>query len=269
MADSYDILNDYDLSKPESSYPEAIKAANEALTLDPTLAEAHATLASVKAQYEWNWLEAEAEFKQAIKLKPTYATAHQWYSEFLLRCGRFDEAISEIKRAQELDPLSPIINAEIGGYSYFARRYDEAIQKLRAYLQTEPGLGYAHSWLGMAYSKKQMFSDAIAEFENAISISGESPSFKANLGYVLGLSGQKHKARAIAEELEARRKKYFSAYSMALVYIGLDEPDLAVQRLEDAFNAHDPALNLIKIDPALDSLRSDPRFKNLQQRIGL
>ncbi len=272
LAETYNVLSDYDVLTPGESYSKAKAEALKALQLDDGLGEAHATLASVKEEFEWDWLGADQEFKRAIELSPSYATAHQWYSEYLLRVGRLDEGLAEMQRAQQLDPGSPLMNAEMGGAFYWARQYDKSIQQLGKAIEMEPRFAYAHSWLGFAYEKKGMRQKAIEEFQKAVELSGGSPGFRAALGHAYGLAGNRPEARKIAEKLTVlflSKQFYVSPYDMAIIYTGLGEKDQAFDWLERAYAVHDPALDMLKVEPALDGLRSDPRFEALIHRIGL
>jgi tetratricopeptide (TPR) repeat protein len=268
LANSYNLYYDYGLAAPQDSFPMAREAAEKALSLDGTLSEAHATLASVKAEFDWNWAGAEQEFKLALQFDPDNPTAHQWYSELLLRTGRFTEAMKEISRARELDHLSSIITAEVGGDLYWIRQYDEAIQRLSASINLYPHLSYTHSWRGFAYLQKGMTAAAIEDFETARKLSPDSPTYKADLGYALALDNHPGEARHIARELETANH-HVSPFDIAMVYTGLGDKDIALQWLEKAFAERDPGLDLLKIEPALDSLRSDPRFVSLLERVGL
>jgi adenylate cyclase len=154
LADCYNVLGFWNFITPKEAYPRAMQAATRALELDEALAEAHTSLAEAKVDYDWDWPGAEKEFKRAIELKPSYATAHEWYADyFLIAMGRQDEAIAEINRAQALDPLSLIINEDVGAVLYFARRYDQAIEQLRKTLELEPEFAATHAFLAQTPSR--------------------------------------------------------------------------------------------------------------------
>lgn len=270
LAEAYSVMNDYDVLAPKESYSKAKSEALKALELDDTLGEAHATLASVKEDLEWDWAGADREFQRAIELSPSDATAHQWYSEYLLRVGRIEEGVAEIQRAAELDPGSPLMNAEVGGAFYWARRYDDSIDQLRKSIAMEPNFSYAHSWLGFAYLQKGMHSEAVGEFQKAVDVSGGASTFLAALGHAYGLAGQKEQGRSIIQKLNAvSRQSYVSPYDMAIIYTGMGDKDQAIHWLEVGYKLHDPALDMLKVEPALDSLRSDNRFQDLIRRVGL
>lgn len=270
LAEAYSVMNDYDLLAPKESYSNAKSEALKALELDDTLGEAHATLAAVKEDSEWDWAGADREFRRAVELSPNYATAHQWYGEYLLRVGRIEEGVAEMQRAEELDPGSPVMNAEVGGAFYWARRYDNSIEQLRKSIAMEPNFSYAHSWLGFAYLQKGMYNEAITEFQKAVDVSGGSSTFLAALGHAYGLAGKKEQSRTIIEKLKAiSRQSYVSPYDMAIIYTGIGDEDQALNWLEVGYNLHDPAMDMLQVEPALDTLRSDNRFQDLIRRVGL
>ena len=269
LAEAYSVLSDYDVLAPGESYPRARAEATKALEIDPSLSEAHATLATVKEEYEWDWPGAGREFQLAVELGPGSATAHQWYGEYLLRVGRIDEGLAQMRQALQLDPGSPLMNAELGGDLYWARQYDQAIQQLSKAIEMEPRFAYAHSWLGFAYEQKGMRKEAIEEFQKAVALSRGS-AFRAALSYGYGRAGRTTEARKISDELTRRASQaYVSPYDMAVIYVGLGEKEQALKSLEKAFAVREPALDLLKIEPALDPLRSDPRFNVLVHQVGL
>ena len=272
LAEAYSVLPDYDVMTPGESYPKAKAEALKALQLDPTLGEAHATLATVKQEWEWDWVGADRELGLALELGPASATVHQWYGEYLLRVGRIPESVDQMKEALELDPASPLMNAELGSVLYSARHYDQAIQQLRKAVEMEPRFPYAHSWLGFAYEQKEMRLEAIEEFQSAVSLSGGSPFFRAALAYGYGLAGQVSESRKISDDLtklSSSRQSYVSPYDFALMHIGRGEREQALKSLEQVVAVRDTASDFLKTEPALDSLRSDPRFDLLVRRVGL
>ncbi len=257
---------------PVEAMPKAKAAAMRALELDETLAEAHASLARVLASYDWDWTGAEKEFKRAIELNPRYATAHQWYGGYLEAMGRHNEAIAERKRAQELDPLSLIINFELGLAYYYARDYDQAIEQFQKTLDLDQNFPPANSFLPAAYEQKGMYREAIAGFKTAIPLRGGSEvSFlSSGLGHVYAVSGNKSEARAVLDELkQVSGEEYVPATSIALVYAGLGERDQAFAWLDKGYEQRAFQMQWLKIEPKWDSLRSDPRFQDLLRRVGL
>jgi TolB-like protein/Flp pilus assembly protein TadD len=268
LADCYYLLADYRFVPWKEAYPRAKGAATKALELDETLAEAHTSLALIKDRYEWDWPGAEREFKRAIELNPNYATAHHWYSNYLEEMGRHDEAIAEIKRAQQLDPLSLIINAVVGLRFRSARRYDEAIEQLRKTLEMDPNFAMAHFLLGGVYKQKGQYESAIAEYQKGRSASGGSVHLLAALGRAYAAAGKRRKALKILGELkELSKRRYVSASFVASIYVALGEKDQALEWLEKGYRDRDAAMVGLNWVPTFDPLRSDPRFEDLLRRM--
>ena len=270
LADAYAIAGDwkYGVMSSREAFPLATAASAKALELDNSLGEAHASLAFVLDLYGWNWEAAEAEFKQAIKFNPGYATAHQWYSWHLFILGRNDEAMLELQRAQTLDPLSLIINADIADALCAAHRYDEAIAQSQKTLKLDDNFAAGHYELGQALAQKHMYDAAIAELQKAIALSGHSGAYDSNLGYAYALSGRRDEAIRIIDGLESRRSQNQSADAdIALIYMGLGDADEAMRRLDRAYEARFKASILLR--PIFDPLRPDPRFQALLRRMGL
>lgn len=270
LADSYAVAGDwkYGVESPQDAFVKATTAAAKALALDNRLGEAHASLAFALDLYAWDWQAAETEYKQAIMLSPNYATAHQWYSWHLIMMGRYDDAMIELRKALNLDPLSLIINADVADALCVAGRFDEAVQQSRKTLQMDPNFAVGHFELGQALTQKHMYDDAIAEFQRSIALSERSVLFAANLGYVYAVSGQKEEAKKIIDDLQSQHDQDTSADAyIALIYVGLGDHDEAMSWLDKAYDARFKAS--ILLHPAFDSLRSDSRFQNLLHRIGL
>ena len=269
LADSYVVPGNR--LPPREAMPKAKAAAMRALELDDTLAEAHASLGRVFAAYDWDWPNAEKEYKRAIELNPRYATAHQWYGGYLSVMGRSNEAIAERKRAVELEPLSLVINFELGLAFYYDRDYDRAIEQFQKTLELDQNFAPPHNFLPAAYEQKGMYSEAIAEFKKAIPLTSgsESTLSKAGLGHVYGVSGKKNEARTLLDELkQLSAQEFVPATSIALIYAGLGENDQAFVWLDKGFEQRAFQLQWIKLDPRWDNLRSDPRFQDLMRRIG-
>ena len=268
LADCYYLLADYSFLSPREAFPRGKAAATKALELDETSAEAHTSLAVIKSEYEWDWLGAEREFKRAIELNPNYATAHHWYSDYLGEMGRHEEAIAEIKRAQQLDPLSLIINTVAGVRFHWARRYDEAVEQLRKTLEMDPNFAVAHHWLGQVYEQMGQHESAIAEHQKAIRASGGSSQAVAALGHAYAAAGKRNEALRILADLNERRKTaYVSPYDIAVIHVALGEKDQAFEWLEKAYQERAAPIVVLKVDPRLDPLRSDPRFQGLLRRM--
>src|SRR5882724_3316498 len=268
LADCYNMLVVYGISQPKDAFPKAKEAATKALSIDGTLAEARTSLAFIKHRWDWGREDAEREFQLAIKSKPTYAPAHQWYSSYLVAMGRFDEAITEAKRAEELEPLSFISNSHLGWILYFAGRYDDAIAHCKRLLDVDPNFFPARRYMGLAYEQKGMYAEAIDQFQQGVNLSG-SPLMMSLLGHAYAASGKKAEAQRILAELDQQKQLYVSPYTIATIYAGLGEKDQAFKWLEKAFEERDIWLMNLKVDPVLKNLRSDQRFAKMLQRIGL
>ncbi|MBI4751148.1 MAG: winged helix-turn-helix domain-containing protein [Acidobacteria bacterium] len=268
LADSYS-MPDLSGLPPVDSYLKAKTAATRAIEIDEGLAEAHISLAYLRMRHEWDWRSSETELKRALDLNPGIARTHHLYSIYCELMGRPDEAIREMKRAQELDPLSLVMNQNLGARFYFARQYDHSIAQLRATLDIDPGYGEAHLGLGQAYVQKGMYPEAILEFQK-VTQSGDEPWVLGSLGHVYGISGNRGEAQKLLEQLKKQStRSYFPPEEIAKIYIGLGEKDQAVAWLEKAFEKRSDHLVFVKVDPVWDSLRADPRFSSLMQRIGL
>jgi len=269
LADSYLLMPFYGAGTPQDCYPKAKAAAEKALQLDSSSAEAHTSIGQLCCYYELDFPKAVREFQRAIELNPNYATAHQWYgSSALVALGRFDEAVTEVKRAIELDPLSLVINIDMGNTYYRARRYDDAIQQMRKTLEIDPSFYYAHWFLGCALMAKGDLVDGIEEFKKARELN-DNPLMLGLLGYAYGKAANKEQAAKIRDELEALSKqRYVSAYCFALVSLGLDDKEEALRQLERSYQARaGETLRFIKVEPLLDPLRGDPRFDALAEKI--
>jgi TolB-like protein/DNA-binding winged helix-turn-helix (wHTH) protein/tetratricopeptide (TPR) repeat protein len=266
LADCYSLFGTYNLLPPREAFSKARTLALEALAIDDSLAEAHTSLASIKAFYDWDPAAAEAGFKRAIALNPAYALAHQWFAEYLSTMGRHDEALLEIRRAQEVDPLSPIVNSIAGLTLYFARQYDRAVEQCRRTVEMDPSFSIASFFLGYAYEQKRMYAEAIRAFEKGIALSSTG---KAYLGRAYALAGRRAESAKILDELQAAsRESYVSPIDFALIYTALGERDQAFLWLERAYQDRSNYLRYLKVDPRYDSLRSDPRFSALLNRLG-
>ncbi|MCI0422740.1 MAG: tetratricopeptide repeat protein, partial [Acidobacteria bacterium] len=243
-------------------------AARKALEIDEQLGEAHCALA-VLHYFNYEWAEGEREFQRAIELSPNYSTAHMWHSYFVIALGRFDEAIAEAKRAQEIDPLSLINNTQVGSPFYFMRRYDQAIAQYRKALEMDPNYGPTLGWLGQAYTQQGNYSEAIVVNRQALAAYPRSKGYITNLGYAYAVSGQRSEAIKLLDEMRERSKRGEDwTHSIALMYAGLGEKDQAIAWLEKAYQER-TIFVFIKVDPSFDNLRSDPRFQDLLRRMRL
>jgi serine/threonine protein kinase/Flp pilus assembly protein TadD len=271
LADSYGRLAAFGFAAAKENYPRAKEAALKALEIDGTLAEAHAGLAFVKAQYDWDWSGADLEFHRAIDLNPDYAYAHDLYGNTLRETGRLEDAIAENKRAVELDPLSLSGNRDLGYSFYDARQNDQAIEQEQKTLELDPNYNAARSVLGRAYLQKAMYKEGIAEFEKELVISPDNTIALSDLGLAYGLAGRKAEAQEVRDQLiSLSKQRYVAAKNIAIVYAALGDKDKAFEWLEKAYE--DRSLGSaqgMKAFPGFDPLRSDPRFANLLRRMNL
>jgi len=276
LADSYALLCDIGAAKPVDEMPKAKAAAQKAVDADPTLAEAYTSRAFVRLSYDWDWLGAESDFQQAIKLNPKYPTAHQWYASYLMQMGKFSRAKAEIEEAHKLDPLSPIITANHGLYSYYEHNYDDAIAVYKQGLKSDPDFWVARHYLALAYVQKGMYNESIAELRTLIKApAGPIPDkviesemeASSSLGFVYGMAGKTAEARDILAKLQAlSQRRYISGIYFAIIYSGLKDKQHTVQYLNEAFQSRQPGLVLIRIDPMFEWLRSDPKFQEFVKR---
>jgi len=270
MADSYNLLAYSGALPPKYAYEQATDAAMKAVRLDDTLADAHTSLADIHSVYDWNWPAAEKEYRRAIELNASYAIAHQWYASYLIAIGRSEEGIEQARKALELDPLSLMINSNLGWSYYLVRRYDDALHQFQATLELDTNFGPAHLNLGRVYEQKGNVAEAISEMKKGISLSGESPGGLAALGHAYAIFGMRSKALETIDRLMALSTDgYVAPYDIAVVYAGLGNDELALAWLQKAYENRCGELMYIKVDPRLDQLRSDNRFRVLQHKMGL
>jgi eukaryotic-like serine/threonine-protein kinase len=267
LSDIYRSLAGSSILDPKEYTLKVAETAAKAIELDESLADAHYALANVKKDI-WEWLAAEAEYRQAIELNPNLALAHRWYAAYLSLLTRHEQAISEIKRARELDPLSPGVNATVGYIYFSARQYDQAIESLKKSLEMDQNYPYPHLFLGFTYAARGMYREAIAAYEEAVRLGLDSPSTQIHLGAAYARAGERERAQAILKRLQMNRE-YVSPGQLALLYGNLGEREQAFASLEKAYEEHDLQLQYLGVSPAYDPLRSDPRFLNLMRRVGL
>jgi TolB-like protein/DNA-binding winged helix-turn-helix (wHTH) protein/Flp pilus assembly protein TadD len=270
LSDSYALMGDweYGILSPQDAFPRAKAAATKALALDDNLSEAHTSLAFILDLYDWSWASAEKEYKRALALNPGYATAHHWYAWHLMVVGRYGEGIAELKQAENLDPLSLIISADLADALCIGHRYDESVEQSRKTIAMDPYFAVAHYQLGQALEQEHRHDEAIAEFRRAIELSGGNATVESNLANAYAVSGRKEEAMKIVKDLESRRSQDSSTGSnIALIYVGLGDNARAMIWLNKAYQARfNPS---ILLRPVFDPLRSDPRFQDLLRRIGL
>jgi eukaryotic-like serine/threonine-protein kinase len=270
LADCYTLRSDYGFMPPMEGYALAKGAVTVALKSDSSLAEAHTSLASIKAVTDWDWQGAENEYRRAIELNPNYPTAHHWYAVQLLLLGRLDQALSEIKKAQQLDPFSLGINKDYAVMLLYSRRYDEAIEQCRKTLTIDPGFLVMSTYIAQAYEFKQLYPEAIAVLEKAHAAAPSDGEITYGLGQVYAMVGKKAEAVKILTELnQPSRQNLYLPKEAALLYSLLGDKDKAVATLEKAYENHYLSVAEIKMDPRFDQLRSDERVADLLRRLGL
>jgi len=270
LADCYVLLGWNSYLAPNEAFPKGKAAAKTALQLDLDLAEAHTALAALLWLHDWQWENAQTEFKRSLELCPTYPTANHWYAEYAMTMGRYGEAMVRIKDGLDLDPLSLIINVSVGWSLYFARRYDEAIAQLRRTIELDPNYPVTYWILGLLLGKTGSYELAITEGEKGVNLSGGSPLMRAALAHTLGMAGRKKEALQILDSLtELAKEIYVAPYFFAGIHSGLGETERAIEYLEKCYQEHSHWLIYLHIDPSMDVLRDNPAFQGLLRRIGL
>jgi TolB-like protein/DNA-binding winged helix-turn-helix (wHTH) protein/Tfp pilus assembly protein PilF len=270
LSDCYAIISAeiFGTMPPAEAAPKARAAALRALAIDPTLAEAETSLATVKFNYDWDWSGAAEGFGNSLQHNPSYATAYQRYSLYLMAMGRAEESFEQINKARELDPLSIPINFSLGWRFYMARQYPRAIQQLRNTLEMDPYYELPHLVLGLSYAAKGDYGLALPELRKAAELSHGTPLMISALANVYARSGNKPEAEKLLTELILRSKtQYVSPYYFAVVYVGLGQPEKAMDWLEKAFTDRSNGLVFLKVEPELDDLRSNPRFVILREKL--
>jgi TolB-like protein/Flp pilus assembly protein TadD/predicted Ser/Thr protein kinase len=268
LANSYSVLGNNQFLPGDETYPKARASAQMALRLDERLAEAHASLAKVMEDYDWNWTGSEAEYRRAIELNPGYATAHQWYAVLLMLLGRQDESLAQIRLARQLDPLSTRIDANVGLLLYYAHRYDEAIREIRKVLDLDPNTPFARAYLGISCLQKGMVDSAIAELSAARASESDNPLLLAYLGCAYAEGGRKSEAsKSLHELMRQSVHQHVPPGAIAWLYTALGDRDTAFRWLNEAYDTRDPLLRFLKVEPLLNPLHSDPRFDSLLHRM--
>jgi TolB-like protein len=270
LAESYVLLGWNSYLPPKDAFPKGKAAAMTALQLDPDLGEAHTPLAAALWLHDWQWQEAETEFKRSLELNPTYPTANHWHAEYVMTMGRHVEAIAKMKNSRELDPLSLIINVAIGWASYMARRFDEAIEQLLRTVELDPNYPVTYWILGLLYRKTGRYELAITAGEKGVNLSGGSPLMRAALAHTYGESGRAKEALQVLDDLtELAKHRYVAPHFLAGIHIGLGENARAIEYLEKSYEEHSHWLIYLHPDPSMDALRSNPGFQDLLRRVGL
>ena len=270
LADCYGVLGNINAMPHDEAYSSARAMALKGLELDEAVAELHASLGYVLRFRDWDWAGAEREFRRAIELNPGHANSLRWHAQLLSSLGRHAEAITESRRALEMDPLSLILYAAVGDVYFFARQYDRAIEYYRRSTALDPGFLPGHTDLARAYEQKGMLDEAIAEYKLSIALERSDPGLSAGLAHTFALAGRKDESRAIlARLIERARREFAPTFGIATIHACLGEADAAFEWLDQAFERRDGALGLLKVHPRLDGLRGDPRFAGLLRKMKL
>jgi TolB-like protein/Flp pilus assembly protein TadD len=261
LADCYSLLDDWGKRPPRDSFPKARVAAQKAIALDDTLAEAHVSLAMVRASYDWDWVGAEQEFRRAIELNPNYATAHQWYGIMLASLGRFPEAERELKRARELDPLSPIVNMGVGEVYAWEGRDDEAISQYKRVIELDPSFAGVYGNIAVSYEMKHAYAEAVEGMKKEELLNGNS-----EFAGLLERASARGGFHAVLEQelknaLSENGKKYVNPVGVAEVYAQLGDVPQALQWLEKGYEAHASGMQFLAISKGFDGIRSNPGFR--------
>jgi tetratricopeptide (TPR) repeat protein len=270
LSDCYVLLGWNSYLAPKEAFPKGKAAAKSALQLDPNLAEAHTSLAALLWLHDWQWEEAQSQFTRSLELGPTYATANHWYAEYAMTMGRHEEAMTRMKKGQDLDPLSLIINVAVGWALYHARRYDDAIAQLQRTIDLDPNYPVTYWILGLLFRQTGHFELAITEGEKGVKLSAGSPMMRAALAHTLAAAGNTIEAGEILDDLaKLAKQKYVASYFLAGIYVGLGENDRAIEYLEKSYEEHSHWLIYLHMDPSIDGLRDNQDFQALLQRVGL
>jgi serine/threonine-protein kinase len=266
LADSNLMLGSYFVE----ALTEARAAAEQALAIDPDLAEAHVARGHIKLWLDWDWPAADAAFRQGLSLNPQSALAHNQHAKYLATLGRFDEAIAGARRAQGLDPLSPIVNSDLGWHLLLAGRQAEAIEQFQRTVEFDAGFVSAHEGLGVAYSLTGRHDEAVAALRRAVDLSENSPVVLGHLGAARARQGNREAAESILRDLAAlANRRYVPSSAIANVHAALGNRDEALTSLEAAYAEHDFSMAQLAVAPWFASLRSDPRFIALRDQLGL
>ncbi len=270
LADAYHLFASFGTVPVQEARAFSMESTAKALAIDPELAEAHASLAGVKFLYDWDWDGTQKQFLKALELNPHYAAAHQRYADLLSAMGKAEEAMEQMRFAEQLEPLAPVLDMQMAWTCYVARDFKRAEEESWKALTMEPRFAAAQHTLGLAYEQMSMYEEALVELENARSCSDDHPAMVAALGHALASAGRRDEAIEMLRQLEQiSQRRYVSGYWRSILYCGLGEEELAMEWLERAFQERDVWLVWLKVEPRLDRLRHATRFEQLLQQIGL
>ncbi len=269
LADTYALYPFYRVLEPKAAFPQARAAVEKALSLDASLVEAETALAFIVLYGDWDWASAESRLKGILERRPDYAIARQWYAEYLSAMGRHDEALREIRKARETDPLSPILRVMEGYVLYYARRYEQSLESLRVAEKLEPDYPVLYSLLGKTYRALGRYPDALETYARAGAREGSADEYVQARALTLAESGRKDEARKLLATGAGSGRKDAGAglWSLAMLHAAFGERDEALAVLERACDLRDVYLPRLRVEPALDSLRPDPRFQELVRKM--
>jgi tetratricopeptide (TPR) repeat protein len=267
LADTYNLIAFYGFDPSMNAVSRAKIAADHALSLDGSLAAAHAALGYTEFMWRQDWSAADREFRRAIELDDNYVPAHQWYALYLAALGRMDQSLQQIERALRLDPLSPPVHATMGYMYYLDRDYPHAIEQAKEALHLDPNLMVAHAVLGWAYTEQGSYSAAIEELQTSVRLSKGAPIYLCTLGRAYALSGNLDEARRIASQVGGIEKESRgSGAALSALFLALGNPEDALRWLEETAPG-DIQANWLRVEPAFDPLRGNPRFEAVVRRI--
>lgn len=270
LADAYNILGFYSFFSPADSFVPARAAARRALAMDPALAEAHCSLAYARHYHDWDAPAAEAGYRKSLELHPQLALAHQWYLNLLTACGREEEALAEGMKARQLDPTSLIVNAALAWAHFFGRRYAQALELFQTTADLAREFAPSRLWCGWTLERLGRFDEAIVEIEAAARLVGRAPLALAFLSHAHAGRGEPARARELLDEMIAQgAERYVDGFLVALAWVGLGDPERALDALERAAADRSHWLTFLGVEPRLDPLRGEPRFAELVRRVGM
>jgi serine/threonine protein kinase/lipoprotein NlpI len=270
LAESYVFLGDWRVLPLDTAYNEARKAAMTALQIDDTISEVHVSLAEIKLFCDWDWAAAEREFKRALAINPACAEAHHMYAHYLELNGRFDDALTEVQHAIELEPVSPSLYSCNVQVLFYARRYGDSIKKCYAAMEMAPSFFGLYGWLGIAYVQNDMIDCGVEALQNGLQHLPLDPRLKAFLGYTYAVAGREAEAKECLQQLVSiSDTKYVDPYFITWLYAALGDPPAACGSLNKAYDEHSEWLPWLGVDPLLDTLRSDSRFKEVLKKMRL
>ncbi|MBS1117556.1 MAG: serine/threonine protein kinase with repeat, partial [candidate division NC10 bacterium] len=270
MADAYGILGVYGFLSPDQAYPRARAAANKALEIDAELGEVHASLGWIAMWYDRDFQASERHFQKAIRIRPDYPEAHMWYGNLLFCTGRFDEAVREMRRGKELEPLEPAPPTHVAWALYFARRFDESLEELNEVIRSDPEFSLSYLWQSANLIAKGMYGEAIAAIRTFVELTAGAVIGVSLMGAAYGLAGMQEEALSVLRRLdELSKERYVGPLYRALVWIGLGAKDKALEYLEEAYVGRESAMAFLGVWPVFDALRSEPRFKGLLKKMNL